>query len=300
MNSITTALRSFEVVNVTKYIGNYPILHRVSFEIQQEGSIIGIIGRNGAGKTTLLQLLAGIDIPDEGDVLFYNQKIHLPACREKIVFIPDSTSVYDNYTAQRLGVLYQLAYPSFDMKAYGDWLNQFEIPYKEKLRYFSRGMKALLHVILGLASRPAVLLLDEPTNGIDPIYKDKLLSLLMEEASSRRMTIFISSHLLEEIEQITDQLIFLGESKITFLNGVADSNISKYQIAFKQAKSQEWFIQQRIHILNFTGNIFTVLIPNDIAITDERIQSMEPVYVERLQLKLTDVYYYMAGGIPHV
>jgi ABC-2 type transport system ATP-binding protein len=168
------------------------ILDDVSFSLPK-GSIVGLLGRNGAGKTTLLRTMVGILDPDEGTVTYEDTDVHKhPEMKQKVVYVPDSTNILNGYTVKEIVKFYKAVYTAFDEPYFYEILERFNLPNK-RIRSYSKGMKALLAIILAFAAKAEYIILDEPTNGLDPIVKRQILQFLVEEVAEKEITIFIST-----------------------------------------------------------------------------------------------------------
>lgn len=161
------------VQNLSKAIDGKTILEDINFELSS-GSITGLIGRNGVGKTTLLRIMAGILDPDQGEVLFEGVNLSTyPLIKQSMYYVPDSMNVMNSYSVKELVRLHVSMYEQFDQEAFYTWLDRFQLPTNRTLRSFSKGMKALLVIILALATQSKLIILDEPTNGLDVIVKNR-------------------------------------------------------------------------------------------------------------------------------
>lgn len=290
-----------EVTHLGKAIDQVTILDDVSFAIVP-GTITGLIGRNGAGKTTLLRTMMGILLPDAGDVRYQGQNIHRnPAEKVHILFIPDSKDLLQNYSTQQITRLYSQIYPNFDRGALGDWLRQFALPLTKKVRYFSKGMKALFYLALAFAARTEVVLLDEPTEGLDPIYKKQCLQLIVQEVAERKPAVLISSHRLEELQAICDEVIFLKNGtveSVTDLMAVKE-RYRKLQVVYKEQIPERLINQPNVHLLAQSGRIYTILIEGDLESTTAELEASGPLLIDQLPLRLEDLFISKLGSEDH-
>jgi ABC-2 type transport system ATP-binding protein len=286
------------VKNLHKSIDGEEILTDISFEIG-EGSITGLVGRNGVGKTTLLRSLVGILDPDQGEVLVDGMNIAVtPEVKKSIVYVPDSTSAYHAYSIKELVRLYSAIYPEFEEARFYQLLERFKLPAKRKIRTFSKGMKALLFIILSISTRARCIILDEPTNGLDAIVKRQVLQTLIEEVAERRVSLLISSHHLDELEKIADTVLMIKDGRI-------ESNISMEDAKFHYKKMQVVFnsefpeaIEQlpNIDILNRIGRVTTILIKGQIKETTNLLEDNRPILLEELPMTLEDLFVSALGG----
>ncbi|MEB9684284.1 ABC transporter ATP-binding protein [Bacillus thuringiensis serovar pingluonsis] len=280
-----------KVTSLKKTIDSQTILDDVSFTLQR-GSIIGLLGRNGAGKTTLLRTMVGILDPDEGSVTYEDTDIHKnPETKQKIVYVPDSTNILNGYTVKEIVKFYKTVYTAFDEVYFYELLERFNLPNK-RIRSYSKGMKALLAIILAISTKAEYIILDEPTNGLDPIVKRQILQFLVGEVAEKEITIFVSTHHLDEVEQIADTIIILKGHTISSITSLDDtkSRFAKIQVAYERSLPQKLENLSNIKILNQTGKVYTILIEGNVAATLEKFYKEQPLLIEELTMSLEDVF----------
>ncbi|AKN30993.1 bacitracin ABC transporter ATP-binding protein [Clostridium carboxidivorans P7] len=223
--------------NVTKIYGKHKVLDHVCMNIKK-GDIYGFIGKNGAGKTTMIRVLAGLAIPDEGQVeLFgYNEEKELTKERRRIGTLIESPAIYLNMTARENLELIKIQRGIPGTKCIDEALNLvgLEDDNKKKTKNFSLGMKQRLGIAMALLSNPELLLLDEPTNGLDPIGIKEIREILIKLNRERGTTILISSHILSELTQISNRYGFINNGKlIKEMTAVEFSNKCKTYLHLK-------------------------------------------------------------------
>ncbi|WP_020059414.1 ABC transporter ATP-binding protein [Bacillus sp. 123MFChir2] len=280
-----------KVTNIKKTIDNQTILEDISFTLKK-GSIAGLLGRNGAGKTTLLRTLVGILTPDEGTVTYNDVDVHKhPEVKQTVVYVPDSTNVLSGYTVKEIVKFYKAVYHNFNADYFYELLERFNLPDK-RIRSYSRGMKALLAMILAFSTGVEYIILDEPTNGLDPIVKRQILQFLIEEVAEREITILISTHHLDEIEKIADTVIILKDHTIASITALDDtkSRYAKIQVAYERSLPQKLENLSNVKVLQQTGKVYTVLIEGNVATTLEKFHKEQPLLLEELPMSLEDVF----------
>ncbi|MBB6674365.1 ABC transporter ATP-binding protein [Cohnella nanjingensis] len=286
------------VRNLHKAIDRRPVLKQVEFAVAP-GLVAGLIGRNGAGKTTLLKTMAGIIDPDHGTVEYEGQSVHRhPSLKREIVFVPDNPEGWFGYTAWGCADLYAQVYPRFDMAYFKDTMRRFGLPVDRNIRHFSKGMRMMFSTALGLSTKARYVLLDEPTNGVDPIAKKQVLSLLME-AAAEGVSLVISSHLLEELERMTDTILLMKDGAVETHTSedVAGGRVMKLQVVFAGEAPEMWLEGRHVRVLENIGRVYTLLLntePGSAAY--EELQGMEPLLMEPLPVKLDDLYVWKLGG----
>lgn len=203
-----------EVKNLTKKIGNKIILSNISFEIERN-KIVGLVGKNGAGKTTLLKSLVGLYNIDDGNIIingFDLRKNHKNAIKDVGAMI-DGAELYDYMSANDNLKAFKIMFKGISEERIDELLSLMSLEscrYK-KLKTYSLGMKQRAGLANALINNPKLLILDEPTNGLDPVGISDLRRFLK---TLDGVTIIISSHLLSEIENICEEVIFIDDGKI--------------------------------------------------------------------------------------
>ena len=181
----------------------------------EAGQVLGLVGPNGAGKTTLLRLLAGLDAPAEGSVsvLGMDPVAQLPQVRQQLGFLSDDQALFLLPIGKLLSVLSGY-YPSWDAALVAELLARFELDPKQGVDQLSKGAQTRLRIVLALAHRPRVVLLDEPGQGLDLGARKALLRTVLEVAGDGERSVVLSSHRLEDVARITDQLLVLNKGQV--------------------------------------------------------------------------------------
>ena len=202
-----------------KYNQKY-VLKNITFTLDQ-GHIIGIIGKNGAGKTTLLKIL-------NGNIPCYNGKIR-GLKNKKIASLIEKPKLYENKTGMfNLKYFLKLHQQSVNWKLIEDLISEFHMEkyINRVVHKYSMGMKQLLSLVIAISQNPDFLILDEPTNGMDAKNTQKILEKLTSLTRTYNTSIIITSHKLEEIEQICEKVLIIEDGKI---NKNIDLNKKEYQ-----------------------------------------------------------------------
>ncbi len=201
-----------KIQKISKSFKTSQVLDEVSFVIKS-GTVCGLLGINGAGKSTLMKIIAGLKDAEQGQV-FYNGETVIP--KENLGALIEEPAIYKNLSAfdnlKTKALLYAI-----DDDQIRDILNKVGLQNAGKKRAgkFSVGMKQRLGIGMALLTKPAFLILDEPTNGLDPTGTAELLALI-KELSTLGMTILLSSHQLNVISQVADQIVILDKGQIRY------------------------------------------------------------------------------------
>ncbi len=180
------------------------------------GSALALLGRNGAGKTTLIRILMGLLAPTSGEARVFGKApgALTESDRAQIGYIADSQELPDAMTvAQYLAFLRPL-YPTWDETFCQKLLGLFDLPLDRKLGHLSRGQRVKAAFTGALAFHPKLLLLDEPFGGLDPAVRDEVLDALFDLMTREEWTILVSSHEIDEVERLADQVVILDRGKV--------------------------------------------------------------------------------------
>lgn len=206
-----------EVKNISKKIKKRQILDNISLEIKQ-GEIFGFTGPNGAGKTTLIKIMLGLYKPDKGKVIIngFDLKKDFEKAIKNASAIIENPEMYDYLKGIDNLKICQRAYNIKDEKNLEKVIKEvgLEKRINQKVKTYSLGMKQRLGIAQALISNPKILILDEPTNGLDPKGIKELRELLKKLAKEKNIAVFISSHILSEIELISDKIAIIDKGKI--------------------------------------------------------------------------------------
>lgn len=200
--------------NLNKTYGDFHALKDLSLTLQR-GNIIGLIGPNGAGKTTLLKSLLGLLKCDgQLDVLGFDPHKERNRILQKLCFVSDVGVLPDWATRDQLLKLTEKLHPKFRPEKALALLENTEIKPNARVKDLSKGMKAQLHLSIILAMDVEILILDEPTLGLDILHRKQFLDYLVNEYFDDTKTIIITTHQVEEIEEILTHLVFIRHGSI--------------------------------------------------------------------------------------
>lgn len=206
-----------------------------------KGEIFGYLGPNGAGKTTTIRLLLDFIRPTTGSaqMLGMDVQAHSLDIRRRVGFLPGELSLWENQTGQQI-INYMAALRGNVQKPYiRQLIDRLAFDPSKVMRSYSSGNKRKLGLILALMHQPELLILDEPTNGLDPLMQQTFHQLMLE-AQARGATVFLSSHILSEVQAICERVAILREGKLRAVERVADLmrvNFTWVTLTFREAVS---------------------------------------------------------------
>lgn len=170
------------------------------------GSMYGFLGPNGSGKTTTIRLMLGLLKAGRGTISVLGHRVPeaAPRALAEIGYVPEQPHLYPSLTVEETLRYHAAFYPTWDWSRANELLAQFELPRDRPGGRLSKGETGKLLMLLALAHRPQLLVLDEPTDGLDPVVRRDVLAALLDYVSQQDATVFISSHLVHELERVCD------------------------------------------------------------------------------------------------
>lgn len=200
-----------EVKNVKKKYKKVKALDDVSFNIE-EGNITCILGVNGVGKSTILKAIAGLVKPNSGEILIDGEKFSQQTYN-KLAFVPDIDIHFNHLNIKETFDFMKLFYKNWDEERAYEMLKMFSLTDDKKISELSKGNKARVKIIIGFAQRAKYILLDEPFSGIDIFKREEFIKAMLTFMQDDE-SIVITTHEIDEIEQIVDDVIILNNGKI--------------------------------------------------------------------------------------
>ena len=205
-----------EIKNVSKSFGRTKIIDNLTFSVNS-GEIFGFLGPNGAGKTTTMKMVLGLIPFSDGDICIngYSIKKDFEKAMQNVGVIVENPDLYEYMTGYENLKLVARIY-KVDKKRIDEIVDIVGLKEKIKLKVkkYSLGMKQRMSVALALIRNPKLLVLDEPTNGLDPVAIHELRDLLKDLAHNRGVCVFVSSHLLSEVELMCDRVGILDKGRL--------------------------------------------------------------------------------------
>ena len=196
---------------LTKRYGSTLALNNVDISLPK-GKIIGLLGPNGSGKTTLLKIVAGLLTPTEGVVRVDNQPVG-EGTKALISYLPERTYLPDWMTVEDCLEYFADFYADFDMARAREMLSRLNVPADKRMKQLSKGTREKMQLVLVMSRRAKLYLLDEPIGGVDPAARDYILNTILTNYS-RDASVIISTHLIEDVEPVLDEAVFLKNGRI--------------------------------------------------------------------------------------
>ena len=197
--------------NITKQYGSFTALDRINFTLES-GKIVGLLGPNGSGKTTLIKLLNGLLTPTMGQIRIAGQPVGVES-KKLVAYLPDNSYLNSWMTVKQIVSYFTDFYEDFRPEVAYEMLARLDIAPERKLKTLSKGNKEKVCLILVMSRNARLYVLDEPIAGVDPAARDYVISTIINNYNPEA-TVVISTHLIADIEQILDEVVFLKEGKI--------------------------------------------------------------------------------------
>lgn len=203
-----------QVDNLTKKFGKVTALDQISLQVN-EGEVFGFIGPNGAGKTTTIRSILGILKPNEGKINVFGKDAwkEAVAIHKQIAFVPGEVSLWSNLTGGEVIDLFAKLRGSQNKNRRDEMIERFDLDPSKKCRSYSKGNRQKVALVSALSVDADLYLLDEPTSGLDPLM-ERVFQAYIKELKAAGKTVFLSSHILSEVEQLCDRVSIIREGHL--------------------------------------------------------------------------------------
>jgi len=208
-----------ETNNLTKYYGKIKGIEDLTFSVKK-GEIFGFLGPNGAGKTTTIRTLLGYLYPTRGSATIFGKNIedYIVDIKKEVAYIPGDLNIYGHLTGKEFLNYFEVL-RNREMTLLEELLKIFYVPLDRKLKGYSRGMKQKIGIIQAFMDDPEMVIMDEPTLGLDPLLQQKFYDFLIKQ-KKRGKTMFLSSHILSEVDRVCDRVGIIKDGNLIALEDV--------------------------------------------------------------------------------
>ncbi|MFO7973477.1 MAG: ABC transporter ATP-binding protein [Candidatus Hydrogenedentota bacterium] len=223
-----------EVRSLTRHFGSTAALIDVDLTVPR-GCVFGLVGENGAGKTTLIHHLLGLLKAQTGSVrVFGLDPVKDPVgVLSKIGYLSEDRDIPDWMRVYELMRYTQAFYPEWD-ENYAEKLREtFGLDPRARIKELSRGQRAQAGLLIALAYRPPLLLLDEPSSGLDAVVRRDILAAIIRTVADEGRTVVFSSHLLDEVERVADEVAMIHQGRLAFQGGMEDIKASHHRLIIR-------------------------------------------------------------------
>lgn len=223
-------MNAIECKNLTHYYGKKLVYENLSFNVE-EGKILGLLGKNGTGKSTTINILNGFLQPRSGECLIYeeNSQNLSPKTKERIGFLIEGHIQYTFMNIHQIEKFYSGFYPHWNSTPYWELMSKLKVTPGQKISTMSCGQRSQVALGLILAQDPDLLILDDFSMGLDPGYRRLFIDYLREYAKAENKTIFVTSHIIQDMERLIDDVLIMDYNRI-----LAQQPIGSFMKNFRQ------------------------------------------------------------------
>ena len=294
-----TRTNVIECRNLTHYYGKKLVYENLNIAVG-EGRILGLLGKNGAGKSTTINILNGFLAPRSGQCLIYGEDTqHLsPATKSRIGYLIEGHIQYSFMNVYQIEKFYSGFYPKWDREAYFNLINRLKILPRQKISSMSCGQRAQVALGLILAQDPDLLILDDFSLGLDPGYRRLFVDYLREYAKSRGKTVFLTSHIIQDMERLIDDILIMDYNRVLYQGSLSDFQRDFKGFFFETSDDVSALVQDprtvNLERLNRRCELYTYASQEEIlALLQER--GITPEGFHREALTLEDAFIGLTG-----
>ncbi|GGB57673.1 ABC transporter ATP-binding protein [Lentibacillus populi] len=277
-----------DVRNVTKKYKDTLALDNISFTLD-EPKIYGLLGRNGAGKTTFMEILSGHILATGGEILvdgekpFDNQRL-----TESVCLIKEGNNFKRELKVKHVLRIYSLFYPTWDQELADDLIKEYNLNLNSRVKALSKGMASALGIIVGLACKAPITIFDEPYIGLDAAARRKFYEILLEEYESEKRTIIFSTHLIDEVSLLFEEVLIIQDGKLV-LKEEAENLRNNTCAVTGSAEAVEHFIKDK-EIINKKelAGMMTAYVYGSQEQAEAAGLSVEGIPIQELMIHLTE------------
>ncbi len=290
--------------NITHYYGKRLIYKDLSFEVKQ-GSILGLLGKNGTGKTTIINILNGYLKPHSGTCSLFGERMDSinPATKARVGLLLENHVQHDFFNIEQIEKFYSTFFPNWNRDVYYELLKKLQVTPTQKLSTMSCGQRSQVTLGLLFAQNPDLLILDDFSLGLDPGYRRLFVEYLREYATAEGKTIFLTSHIIQDMEMLIDDCIMLDYGRILTHRPTRDilDNFKRYRFTSSSIQDDQLHSFKKLT----DNNIWNIERHNNnrfecysFAPLDEVAQMLAPLSAEELtaeSLSLEDAFIGLTG-----
>ncbi|HGH7183023.1 ABC transporter ATP-binding protein [Bacillus cereus] len=285
---------TLETLELTKKYKKKIAVNEVTISLE-EHKIYGLLGRNGAGKTTLLNLLAGQIISSSGSVSVFGESVFENSkAMQSICFVRVKEEAHLSYKVKEIFKMCSMFYKNWDGAYAEELANKFQLNMTEKYHKLSHGMQTVVGIIQGLASRAPITIFDEPTTGLDAAHRELFYCLLLEDYGEHPRTIILSTHLVEEVTHVIEDVIIIKEGRLVVQSSVEDLLQQGHIISGQKDKVDEFSINKKALEREVYGNKGITVIWEELS--NEDYDSIEKLGLVVDGITLQKLFIHITGG----
>ncbi|MGM0640698.1 MAG: ATP-binding cassette domain-containing protein [Thermotogota bacterium] len=291
-------MNKIEIKNVSKNYEEIQALKKIDLNFEKD-KIYGLIGRNGAGKTTLMKIIASQLNQTKGKVFIEGKKIdHNYTNFENICLVKDSFGkTFEEGTFMKLKTFFKIAsktYKNWDQNYFEYLCEKFDVKLNKYYSKLSRGMKTAVGLVLGLASRAEITMFDEPYIGLDAVSREVFYSELQKDYMKHPRTIIISSHLIDELENIFEKVVFIDNGEVIINDDVENVTSNYYLLQGKERDVEKHLFDFSVMHKEKLGSLASYAVKG--VINSENKKKIISDNIDINKVSLQKILYYITKG----
>ena len=292
-------VETIKITNLTKDYGSNKGIFDVNLSTNK-GEVFGFLGPNGAGKTTTIRHLMGFIKPGKGSCSINNMDCWKDSSiiQSTLGYLPGEIAFMNNMTGIQMIEFIAEMKKMKDLSRAKELMERFELDPKGKIRRMSKGMKQKIGIVCAFMHDPDVIILDEPSSGLDPLMQNIFIDLILEEKNKGK-TIFMSSHIFEEVERTCDRTAIIKDGKIISIedmNTLKNKKSKSYIITFETLEAVEKFKGKGFKIANITDNTVTINIKDNLQSLLKEISALDVKDLDVKTQTLEELFLHFYGG----
>lgn len=259
---------SIHIDGLTKDYGNFRALDQLDLDVMP-GEIFGFLGPNGAGKSTTIRLLIDLIRPTSGraSILGFDCQRQSQEVRSVIGYLPGDLHLYPDMSGRETVQFFAgLRTQPVDIHYVNELAGLLELDLERRVSTYSKGNRQKVGIVIAMLSRPSVLLLDEPTSGLDPLLQVTVWNLLRAEAE-RGTTVFFSSHVMSEVEEVCERVAILRNGKLAAVEPVSEITrraARRFEVTFAEPVSPASFVLTQGRVVSSRDRVITFDITGEV------------------------------------
>ena len=292
-------MNAIEIKQLTKDYGNKKGVFDLNISVKK-GEVFGFLGPNGAGKTTTIRNLLGFIRPDQGSCTINGMDCYKDAekIQESLGYLAGEIAFLDDLTGKQMIEFIASMKRLKDKTKMYELMERFDLDPKGKIKKMSKGMKQKVGIVCAFMNDPDIIILDEPTSGLDPLMQNRFIDLILEEKSKGK-TIFMSSHIFEEIERTCDKTAIIKDGKIVAIEDMETLKEKKskfYVVTLNSKADVDRFVKEGLDIVDINERKVTVSVNGDVLLFIKLISGYNVKDLDTKAKTLEEIFLHFYGG----
>lgn len=290
-----------EVNHLTKKFGDFYSIQNVHLQIPK-GEVFGFLGPNGAGKSTTIRHLMGFLQPTEGSCFIngLNCREASATIQQVVGYLPGEIAFIDKMTGKQFIHFIAKLRGMNDYTHAEELMHFFELDASGLIKKMSKGMKQKVGLVCAFMHHPKIVILDEPTSGLDPLMQTKFIEFILAE-KDKGTTIFMSSHMIEEVEKTCDRVAIINAGKIMATETITDlkkRKSKKYMLEFQDEQELTRFLDEEYVLERISSTKVMITIMGDLQAFLHTLSNYKIIDLDVISQSLEDIFmhYYESGG----